>query len=158
MTHRAMVIGEAPGSHEDRLGKPFVGKAGQLLDRALTEAFGDSTGVIVTNVVKCRPPGNRDPLPAEIDACFPYLSEEVTTVDPIAILCLGNVAASVLLGQTGISALRGTWKTLNRTPPIPVMPTYHPAFVSYQGGFGSTAWEIFTDDVSVFANYVRENK
>lgn len=154
---RALVVGEAPGSNEDRVGCPFIGKAGKILDHALAEAFVSKFApneVVITNVVKCRPPGNRDPLPDEIDACFRYLNAEVRVVDPIAILCLGNVAAGVLLGETGISKIRGTWHHIRRDPPVPVMPTFHPAYVSYQGGVGSEAWDTFYSDVCAFAGRV----
>ena len=159
---RAMVIGEAPGANEDRRGVPFVGQAGRVLDRALREAFISEFApdeIFITNVVKCRPPANRDPLPAEIDACFSYLNEELQAVDPIALLVLGNVAASALRLETsylGITRTRGRWTSIEREEheDVPVMPTFHPAFVLYQGGIGSQAWEIFSDDVTLFANLV----
>lgn len=152
---RAMVIGEAPGRNEDRVGRPFIGTAGRILDYALSLAGFNVEDVFVTNVVKCRPPRNRNPLPAEIDACFSYLSAEVQRVDPVAILCLGNVAASVLLGQTGISSIRGRWYILDRDPIVHVLPTYHPAYVSYQGGFHSETWDTFATDVRLFYSKVK---
>ena len=151
----AMVVGEAPGRNEDEQGKPFVGQAGKLLDSVLNSAFMTEQArreVFVTNAVKCRPPGNRTPTDTETDACFSYLLREIEQVDPYVILALGNAAASVLLGETGITRLRGTWHRLDSERVRFVMPTFHPAYVLYQGGWGSAAHSLFVDDVTMFAN------
>lgn len=151
----AMVVGEAPGRDEDAAGRPFVGRAGVLLDEALVTAFVSPRArqeVFVTNAVKCRPPGNRTPSQREQQACLAYLQDEIERVDPHVILALGNAAAFVLLRETGITRIRGEWHRLDRERETWVMPTYHPAFVGYQGGVGSVAWEAFVGDVEMFAN------
>lgn len=129
-----MVVGEAPGRDEDREGRPFVGRSGRLLDRLLAEEAGLARDeVYIANVVKCRPPGNRDPLPAEVEACRPYLDAQVRLVDPAVVVTLGNFATRSLLGsRLGITALRG------RVHPggpagAAVVPTFHPA-AALRGG------------------------
>jgi uracil-DNA glycosylase family 4 len=104
-----MVVGEGPGAEEDRQGRPFVGRSGALLDRLLREEAGlGRTEVYIANVVKCRPPGNRDPRPDEIGACRPYLDEQVRLIGARVVLTLGNFATRALLGTTeGIRSLRG---------------------------------------------------
>ncbi|MHB1930365.1 MAG: uracil-DNA glycosylase, partial [Acidimicrobiales bacterium] len=106
---RLMVVGEGPGRDEDLAGRPFVGRSGQLLDRLLLEEAGlRREQVYIANVVKCRPPGNRDPLPAEIAACRPYLEAQVELVRPEVVLTLGNFATRLLLDTTDrITTLRG---------------------------------------------------
>ena len=125
---RVMLIGEGPGWHEDQQGKPFVGNAGKFLNELLAKAGLKREEVFITNVVKCRPPGNRDPLPEEIAACSPYLARQIELVAPRVIVTLGNFATKHLLQtKEGITKLRG------RTHPHPsgatVVPTYHPAAV-----------------------------
>ncbi len=125
---RWMIIGEAPGAEEDRRGEPFVGRAGQLLD-AILEAVGTSRDeVFITNIVKCRPPGNRDPRPEEAEACSQYLQAQIELVDPALILALGRVAAHNLLGvETPVGRLRGQ---IHEGPGgRPVVVTYHPAYL-----------------------------
>lgn len=121
-------IGEGPGEDEDEQGLPFVGKAGQLLDKMIS-AMGLSTteDVYICNIVKCRPPGNRNPLPPEVTACAPYLTEQLDLVRPKVIVTLGNVPLKALFGVDGITKLRGSWRVYKGS--IPVMPTYHPAYV-----------------------------
>lgn len=128
-----MVVGEGPGHEEDLQGRPFVGRSGQLLDRLLQEEMGlDRKQVYIANVVKCRPPGNRDPEPAEIEACKPFLDQQVDLIDPSIVLTLGNFATRVLLDtKEGITKLRG------RSYPYRggmLVPTFHPAAALRGGG------------------------
>jgi uracil-DNA glycosylase family 4 len=131
-----MFIGEAPGYHEDKQGEPFVGPAGQLLNRMLAEIGIAREDVYIGNVLKCRPPGNRDPYPDEPDACRPWLDEQVLLIDPRVIVTLGNWATRYILGrQVSISRVRGQRFTWNgRT----VIPTFHPAAVLHGGGEASS--------------------
>jgi len=139
-----MFVGEGPGLHEDRQGEPFVGAAGQLLTRMLGEIGLARADVMIANVIKCRPPGNRDPLPDEIDACTPWLVEQISLVQPRRLVTLGNFATKfVLQTQTGITRLRGQvfpWHGRK------VIPTFHPAAVLRGGGEGSRQWEDFRGD------------
>ncbi|HZD16860.1 MAG TPA: uracil-DNA glycosylase [Actinomycetota bacterium] len=130
-----MFIGEGPGYHEDRQGEPFVGAAGQLLNRMLAEIELRREDVRITNVVLCRPPGNRDPYPDEIEACTPWLTEQIETVDPVVIVTLGNFATRTILNrQVSISRVRGQRFPWNgRT----VIPTFHPAAILHGGGENS---------------------
>jgi DNA polymerase len=130
-----MFIGEGPGFHEDKQGEPFVGAAGQLLNRMLAEIEIRREDVRITNVVLCRPPGNRDPLPDETDACAPWLAEQVALVDPAIIVTLGNWATRhILQRQISISRVRGQRFPWNgRT----VIPTFHPAAILHGGGENS---------------------
>jgi DNA polymerase len=131
-----MVVGEGPGREEDLQGRPFVGRSGQLLDKLLAEEAGlGRPEVYIANVVKCRPPNNRDPLPDEIASCRPYLDQQVAAIAPAVVLTLGNFATRALLGTAeGITRLRG------RTYPYPgpskavVVPTFHPAAALRGGG------------------------
>ena len=139
-----MVIGEAPGADEDRAGRPFVGKAGQLLDRMLASIglFRDQN-CYIANMVKCRPPENRDPAPDEIAACYPYLSKQIELLNPRLILCVGRVAAQSLLKTSkGINALRGEFAELkNGEAVIPVLSTFHPSAVLRDDSLRRPAWE-----------------
>ena len=130
-----MVIGEGPGREEDLQGRPFVGRSGQLLDRLLTEESGLRRGqVYIANVVKCRPPGNRDPLPDEIAACRPYLDQQVALISPRVIITLGNFATRLLLDTTeGITRLRGRAFPFGPDGAV-LVPTYHPAAALRGGG------------------------
>jgi uracil-DNA glycosylase len=122
-------VGEAPGADEDAQGLPFVGRAGQLLDRMI-QAMGLSPEkeVYICNIIKCRPPDNRRPEPQETAACIPYLHEQLASVQPRVIVALGNTAVSTLLNtRVGISKLRGQWKLYRGT--TLVMPTYHPSYL-----------------------------
>jgi DNA polymerase len=129
-----MVVGEGPGRDEDLQGLPFVGRSGQLLDRLLAEEAGLARrDVYVTNVVKCRPPGNRDPQPGEIYACRPYLDGQVAALAPRVVLTLGNFATRTLLGtKQGVTALRGTVHPWG-PPGTVLVPTFHPA-AALRGG------------------------
>jgi uracil-DNA glycosylase family 4 len=124
---RLMVVGEGPGQQEDLQGRPFVGRSGELLDRLLVEEAGLARpDVYIANVVKCRPPGNRDPLPDEIASCRPYLDEQVALIGPQVILTLGNFATRALLGTTaGIRSLRGRCYPFGNG--MVLVPTFHPA-------------------------------
>ncbi|HEX4862457.1 MAG TPA: uracil-DNA glycosylase [Acidimicrobiales bacterium] len=130
-----MVVGEGPGHEEDLQGRPFVGRSGQLLDRLLLEEAGlERRQVYIANVVKCRPPGNRDPEPAEIDACRPFLEQQVDLIDPRVILTLGNFATKVLLGtKQGITQLRGKAYPFRGETAL-LVPTFHPAAALRGGG------------------------
>jgi uracil-DNA glycosylase family 4 len=128
---RLMIIGEAPGRDEDIAGKPFVGRAGQLLDRMLAAIGLSETDVHITNVVYWRPPGNRTPTPEEAEACRPFLERQIGLVAPEIILTLGGPAAKAILGVTeGIMKLRGRWRDIEvGGHKVPVMPTLHPAYL-----------------------------
>lgn len=130
-----MFIGEAPGFHEDKQGVPFVGAAGQLLNRLLADSGIEREEVYINNVILCRPPGNRDPLPDELEACRPWLDERIAIIDPAIIVTLGNWATRYILGSNvSISRVRGQRFPWNgRT----VIPTFHPAAVLHGGGENS---------------------
>lgn len=135
-----LFIGEAPGAEEDRLGEPFVGQAGKLLD-AMLAAIGLERGrnVYIANVLKSRPPGNRDPRPEETAACLPYLERQIELMRPRLIVALGRIAAqSLLLTDTPIGRLRGqvhTWQG------VPMVVTYHPAYLLRNAADKAKAWE-----------------
>jgi uracil-DNA glycosylase family 4 len=131
-----MVVGEGPGRDEDLQGRPFVGRSGQLLERLLREEGGlDRRDVYIANVVKCRPPGNRDPRPDEIAACRPYLDRQVSLIGPAVILTVGNFSTRCLLGTAeGITQLRGRSHPWPQAPSVAVVPTYHPAAALRSGG------------------------
>jgi uracil-DNA glycosylase len=129
-----LFIGEAPGFHEDQQGLPFVGAAGQLLDRLLGEIGLDRTQAAIVNVVKCRPPGNRDPLPDEIETCRPYLEAQLAHMKPKVIVTLGNFATKYILETPiGITRARGHRYTRRGAT---VIPTFHPAAALRGGRFG----------------------
>jgi uracil-DNA glycosylase len=129
-----LFIGEAPGFHEDKQGKPFVGAAGQLLDTVLGEIGYDRTRVAIVNVLKCRPPGNRDPQPQEIESCKPYLDAQLDHMRPKVIVTLGNFATKFILEQPiGITRARG--QRYKRRGAV-VVPTFHPAAALRGGRFG----------------------
>jgi uracil-DNA glycosylase len=128
-----MFVGEAPGRDEDLQGEPFVGRSGKLLDRLLLEELGvDRSSVYIANVVKCRPPDNRDPRPEEIASCRPYLDAQLDAVAPVVVITLGNFATKLLLAtDVGITRTRG------RAYPMDgwhLVPTYHPAAALRSGG------------------------
>jgi uracil-DNA glycosylase len=123
-----VVCGEAPGYHEDQRGEPFVGPAGEMLDKMLLHVLGlERSEVYILNIVKCRPPKNRNPLPAEVEACMPFLERQLGSLSPKMVLVLGSVAfRSLLGGDEGITRSRGRW---HQHGDIPVMPTFHPAYL-----------------------------
>jgi uracil-DNA glycosylase len=128
-----MIIGEAPGADEDRIGRPFVGRAGQLLDRMLAAIGLDRTGVLITNVIYWRPPGNRTPTAAEIASCLPFVLRLIALVRPKVLVLSGGTAAGALLPQgQGITRLRGRWFNLavpGLEEPVPTLPMFHPSFL-----------------------------
>ncbi len=128
---RVMFVGEAPGEEEDRQGKPFVGRAGQLLNKLIRDVLGlNREDVYITNVCKCRPPNNRKPTPLEMRACFPYLKKEIEVIKPKVICCLGATAGEGILGKTlKITKVRGQIFLYPFNPKIKVFLTYHPAYV-----------------------------
>jgi DNA polymerase len=128
-----MFVGEAPGRDEDLQGEPFVGRSGKLLDRLLEEELGrHRSSCYIANVVKCRPPDNRDPLPAEVAACRHYLEEQIALISPAVIVTLGNFAARTLLDTSeGVTRLRGRTYALGDRV---VVPTFHPAAALRAGG------------------------
>ncbi len=137
---RWLIVGEAPGADEDRQGEPFVGRAGQLLNSMLRAAGYDRGQVFIANVLKCRPPGNRDPLPEEARCCLPYLHRQIALLDPDLILCVGRIAAQNLLGvDTPLGQLRGR---VHRLQPLgkQVVVTYHPAYLLRSPGEKRKAW------------------
>jgi DNA polymerase len=142
-----MFIGEAPGMHEDRQGEPFVGAAGQLLTRMLGEIGLTREQVYIANVLKCRPPGNRDPLPGEIEACTPWLVEQIGTIQPKVLVTLGNFATKfVLQTQRGITSMRGAvypWHDRS------VIPTFHPAAILRGGGERSRQFADLREDFAL---------
>ena len=138
-----MIIGEAPGAEEDRRGEPFVGRAGKLLDEML-RAIGQSRGdVFIANILKCRPPNNRDPKSEEVEQCRAYLEQQISLVDPSIILAVGRVAAQNLLGTDApVGRLRGRRHSLGD---VPLVVTYHPAYLLRSPSQKRKAW----DDLSM---------
>jgi uracil-DNA glycosylase len=136
-----MVIGEAPGADEDRQGEPFVGRAGQLLNSMLKACGLAREQVFIANILKCRPPQNRDPTPAEAGCCTPYLQRQIELVNPKLILCVGRIAAQNLLNtDTPIGKLRGQVHRLGAAQ-RPVVVTYHPAYLLRSPGEKRRAWQ-----------------
>ncbi len=134
-----MFIGEAPGAEEDRQGEPFVGRAGELLTRIIQAIDLTRDQVYIANIVKCRPPGNRDPQPDEVAACRGYLERQIDLVEPRVIVLLGKVAAQTLLGNDlTLSAMRGQWY---RVRGVGTRVTYHPAALLRNAGFKRPTWE-----------------
>lgn len=133
-----MFVGEAPGADEDMQGEPFVGLAGQLLTKMIRAMGYARTEVYICNIIKCRPPQNRNPEEPEIRACVPFLQQQIAVVAPRVIVALGKFAAQFLCGEaTPISRLRGHWKTYSN---VPVMPTYHPAYLLRDESKKGEAW------------------
>ena len=138
-TAKLMVVGEAPGAEEDRTGRPFVGRAGKLLDTLLLSIGFPRESVYICNVLKCRPPDNRNPLPEEVQACSPFLRRQVELIAPAAILAVGTFSAQTLLGSTeSIGRLRGK---VHQYEGIPLVPTYHPAALLRNPAWIRPVWE-----------------
>jgi DNA polymerase len=134
-----MLVGEGPGAEEDRQGLPFVGAAGELLNKILAAIGLPRDAVYVANIVKCRPPGNRDPEPDEVRACRGYLERQIDLVRPDVIVALGRIAAQELLGtDASLSRLRGDWHEVRG---IPVRVTYHPAALLRNAAWKRPTWE-----------------
>ena len=140
-----MIIGEGPGADEDRIGRPFVGRAGQLLDRMLAAIGLDRKSVYIANIVPWRPPGNRTPTPQETAICLPFTQRQIELVDPDVLVCLGNPSTQTLLAtKEGITRTRGRWfhyQTGMRD--IRAMPTFHPAFLLRNPISKRLAWRDF---------------
>jgi DNA polymerase len=124
---KLMFVGEGPGADEDAQGEPFVGRAGQKLNEMIRAIGLERKDVYIANVVKCRPPGNRDPEPDEVKTCSPFLVRQIESINPRVIVALGSPATKTLLDtKAGITSLRGRWGSFRG---IPVMPTFHPAYL-----------------------------
>jgi DNA polymerase len=152
-----MFIGEAPGFHEDKQGEPFVGAAGQLLTRMLREVVDvERDDVYICNILKCRPPGNRDPQEDEIESCTPWLVEQVSLIQPRVIATLGNFATKfVLQTPQGITRMRGrTYPWHGRT----VIPTFHPAAVLRGGGDSSRQFGEFREDFGLIRDTLADQQ
>ena len=135
----AMLVGEAPGADEDAQGEPFVGRAGKLLNDILKAINLERNEVYIANILKCRPPGNRDPQPFEMETCIPYLHKQIELINPKIILCLGRVAANGLLNKKlSLGDLRNNIYEFNG---IKVMATYHPAALLRNPGWKRGCWE-----------------
>ncbi len=140
---RVMLVGEGPGGDEDRIGRPFVGRAGQLLDRMLSAIGLDRRQVYIANVVPWRPPGNRTPTPEETQACLPFIRRQIELADPEILVCLGALSAQTLLGiKSGITRARGSWMTYSRDDgrPVRALPMLHPAYLLRQPAQKRAAW------------------
>jgi len=138
-TPEIMFVGEGPGADEDRQGIPFVGRAGELLTRMIVAMGLSRDEVFIANVVKCRPPGNRNPSPLEMSACMPYLEQQIETLKPTVIVALGSIALKGLLGEESISItrMRGSWLKFKD---IDLMPTFHPAYLLRNPDFKRDVW------------------
>lgn len=138
---RLMLIGEGPGQDEDIQGRPFVGKAGQLLDKILEAAGIQRSQVYIGNVVKCRPPGNRLPNPDEVKECRKYLERQIKLIGPSIIVCLGSMASQTVIDPNAkITRIRGRWLIRQG---IKIMPTYHPAALLRNPSYKRPVWEDF---------------
>jgi len=137
---RIVFVGEGPGHEEDQQGRPFVGAAGQLLTDIIVKGMKmRREDVYICNIVKCRPPNNRNPEPDEVDACEPFLRKQIEAIGPMLIVGLGNVAVKTLLKtREGITSLRGKWHSYQG---IPVMPTFHPAYLLRNPADKKLVWE-----------------
>jgi len=134
-----LFVGEGPGEEEDRQGRPFVGRAGQLLDKIIAAMGLKRDDVYIANIVKCRPPGNRAPKPQEVEACTPFLNEQIRAINPRVLCALGSVAAKFLLGtEATISVLRGRFHTYGK---VDLMATYHPAYLLRNPEAKKPVWE-----------------
>ena len=142
---KIMLIGEAPGAEEDKLGKPFVGAAGQLLNKMLAAINLDRNSVYITNIVPWRPPNNRAPNTEEILQCLPFIQKHIEIIHPSILVLLGGTATKAMLATTlGITKLRGKWyeyNSLNIKEPILTMAMYHPAFLLRSPGHKKETWE-----------------
>lgn len=140
---RLVFVGEAPGREEDLKGEPFVGEAGRLLDKILLAMGMQRSDVYICNVLKCRPPNNRDPLPEEVAVCEEFLIRQIAAIKPAVIVALGRFAVhSLLKTNTPISRIRGEWQSYQG---IPMMPTYHPAYLLRNPEGKRDVWEDMKD-------------
>jgi DNA polymerase len=148
-----MIIGEAPGADEDRQGIAFIGRAGQLLDKILAACnFTRDKHVFISNIVRCRPPGNRPPASEETAACFPYLDRQIVMIDPAIIVTLGATALKSMLGnQLKITKERGKWQYFGQRL---LMPVYHPAALLRNPDLKKDTWEDFKNVVRKYREVV----
>ncbi len=153
---RLVFVGEGPGREEDLVGKPFVGEAGRLLSRIIENGMGlTREEVYICNVVKCRPPGNRDPEREEIEACLPFLKAQLRIIRPEAICVLGRVAGQGLLGEDfRVGPARGEWHSFEG---IPLMPTYHPAYLLRNASAKRQVWEDVKKIMALLGLEVKKN-
>jgi DNA polymerase len=137
---KLVFVGEGPGFEEDQQGRPFVGAAGQLLTDIIVKGMKiQREDVYICNIVKCRPPENRNPEPDEVEACIGFVKKQIQSIKPKVIVTLGNVPTQNLLGtKQGITRMRGTWQEYNG---IPVMPTFHPSYLLRSPGEKKKVWE-----------------
>jgi uracil-DNA glycosylase len=147
---KLMIVGEAPGADEDEQGFPFVGKAGQLLDKTLLDLKIDlNKDIYVCNILKCRPPDNRKPTDEECNSCFPYLEEQIKLINPKVLVALGATAMDNLINTTlGITKMRGK---IVKALGTQVIPIFHPSFVLRNGGFNSDSeiFKLFKQDLQL---------
>ena len=155
-TAKLMCIGEGPGFHEDQQGRPFVGESGHLLDKILAvSGFSCQTNTFIANIVKCRPPGNRDPLPEERQACLPLLLKQIEIVNPTIIVLLGATALKGLIDPDArITRLRGKWMDWQGRM---VMPTYHPSALLRNPELKRPVWEDFKLVIDKYRELVNPN-
>lgn len=140
---RLMLIGEGPGADEDRLGIPFVGRAGQLLDRILEAAQINRSEIYIANIVKCRPPANRLPAPSEVEACLPHLKKQIMLIDPGIIVCLGSLATRTIIDKNAaVTRTRGQWHRIDGRR---VIATFHPAALLRDPGKKKDVWADFKE-------------
>ena len=158
---KIMLIGEAPGAEEDKLGKPFVGLAGQLLNKMLSAIKLDRNSVYITNIVPWRPPNNRTPNSKEILQCLPFIQKHIEIIQPSMLVLLGGTASKAILATTfGITKLRGQWyeyNNLNIKKPIPTRAIYHPAFLLRSPAYKKEAWEDLQAIQEKAKNIINEN-
>ncbi|MDD5286798.1 MAG: uracil-DNA glycosylase [Desulfuromonadaceae bacterium] len=144
---RLVFVGEGPGADEDEKGEPFVGRAGGVLNRLIVAMGLKREDVYICNIVKCRPPGNRDPEQDEVAACSPFLLRQLRSINPEVIVTLGKPASHTLLGcKEPISKLRGKFRDFHG---IPLMPTYHPSYLLRSGGNSDSFWDVWDDMTQV---------
>ncbi|MBL0225203.1 MAG: uracil-DNA glycosylase [Geobacteraceae bacterium] len=144
---RLVFVGEGPGADEDEQGEPFVGRAGGVLNRLITAMGLTREEVYICNIVKCRPPGNRDPERDEVTACSPFLLRQLRSINPETIVSLGKPATHTLLEcNDPISKLRGRFRDFHG---IPLMPTYHPSYLLRSGGNSDSFWDVWEDMTQV---------
>jgi len=146
---RLVFVGEGPGADEDLKGEPFVGEAGQMLNRIISAMGLQREEVYICNVVKCRPPGNRDPESDEIATCAPFLLRQIQSINPEVIVALGKFASQTLLDtKESISKLRGKFRDFHGTP---LMPTFHPSYLLHRQGEGNmeSFWQVWEDMTQV---------
>ncbi len=145
---KIMFVGEAPGADEDRLGRPFIGAAGQLLDKILAAAGFEREKVYITNIAKCRPPGNRVPKKEEAEACFPYLIRQIELIQPRLLVCLGTLATQYLIyREAKVTVVRGQ---VFEKGGIKIIPTYHPAALLRDASKKKVVWQDFQQIKKLF--------